>query len=154
MCSAQDTAVPFQQIEHEAKLSLALPSANGVFSSSIEANNSSVAPQLKNFTRAVPGNQSSSFDAKYLLLNGLHLGAAVLDVEMTQHCIANHTCREGNPLMPSSHIGQLSVNFAFVGYGSWISYRLKRHHSSLWWVAPTVGASAHMAGAATGIAHY
>ena len=51
-------------------------------------------------------------------LNGLHLGLAVLDVELTQHCIANHHCVEGNPLMPSSHAGQLGMNLALVGYGS------------------------------------
>ena len=33
----------------------------------------------------------------FFLVNGMHLGMAVFDVEMTQHCIANHHCIEGNP---------------------------------------------------------
>ncbi len=46
-----------------------------------------------------------------MLVNGLQLGMMIFDVEMTQHCIADHHCQEGNPLMPSSHAGQLAVGF-------------------------------------------
>ncbi len=38
------------------------------------------------------------FDRKYILLNGAQMGLAILDVDMTQHCIANGTCREAIPL--------------------------------------------------------
>jgi hypothetical protein len=69
---------------------------------------------------------------------------------MTQHCIADHHCREGNPLMPSSLGGQLAINIALVGYGSISSYWLKKHHSHFWWTAPVAGIAAHSAGAATG----
>jgi hypothetical protein len=78
---------------------------------------------------------------------------AVFDVEMTQHCIANHHCVEGNPLMPSSHAGQLSVNFALVGYGTFISYRLKKQENKLWLLSPTVGIAAHTVGVASGFAN-
>jgi hypothetical protein len=78
---------------------------------------------------------------------------ASFDVAMTQRCIASHTCREGNPLMPSSFAGKLGANFALVGYGSFVSYRMKKHRNNLWWVSPTVGVAAHSVGAATGIAH-
>jgi hypothetical protein len=59
-------------------------------------------------------------DSKFFLMNGIHLGMSVFDVEMTQRCIASHHCREVNPVMPSSHAGQLSVNFAIVAYNSGI----------------------------------
>ena len=75
-------------------------------------------------------------DKKYLILNGLHLGMAVFDVEMTQRCIANYTCREGNPLMPSSQAGQLAVDFAYVAYGAGLSRWLKKHKSRMWWLPP------------------
>jgi hypothetical protein len=78
---------------------------------------------------------------------------AVFDVEMTHRCIVSHKCREGNPLMPSSLAGALSVNFAFVGYGSWISYRLKKHHARVWWLSPAIGTASHIVGAATGLMH-
>jgi len=58
-------------------------------------------------------------------LNGLHLSVAIFDVEMTQHCIAVHHCREGNPLMPSSLAGELGVGFALVGYGAVVSYEFQ-----------------------------
>jgi hypothetical protein len=87
------------------------------------------------------------------MLNGLHMGMAVFDVEMTQHCIADHHCREGNPIMPSSHAGQLSVNIALVGYGSYTSYKLKKRGSKLWRLSPMIGSAAHGAGAATGLVH-
>jgi hypothetical protein len=78
---------------------------------------------------------------------------AVLDVEMTQHCIANHHCVEGNPLMPSSHAGQLGINFALADYGAFVSYKLKKQDRKLWVLAQTVGIAAHSVGVATGIAH-
>jgi len=89
----------------------------------------------------------------FFLVNGLHLGMALLDVEMTQHCLADHHCKEGNPLMPSSQAGQLSVSFAAFAYGSGMSYWLKKRHSRFWWTVPTAGIVAHTAGAATGLAH-
>ena len=113
-------------------------------------------PSATGFVRPIPAFPVKSpriIDSKLVLLNGLHLGMAVLDVGLTQHCIADHHCREGNPMMPSSLAGQLSVNFAFVSYGSYVSYRMKKHRSSLWWVSPAVGISAHGVGVATGIMH-
>jgi hypothetical protein len=79
---------------------------------------------------------------------------AVFDVGMTQHCIADHHCREGNPLMPSSLAGQLSVDFAYVGYGTFVSYRLKKHRNRLWLLSPAVGIAAHAVGVESGFAHY
>ena len=50
--------------------------------------------------------QRRVIDGRFLLLNGAHLGMAMFDVEMSQHCIAERKCVEGNPLMPSSQAGQ------------------------------------------------
>jgi hypothetical protein len=92
-------------------------------------------------------------DSKFFIMNGIHLGMAVFDVEMTQHCIASHRCREANPVMPSSQVGQLSVNFALVAYSSGVSYWLKRRKSKLWWLPPSAGAAVHSVGVATGFEH-
>ncbi|HUX46083.1 MAG TPA: hypothetical protein VMV57_15150 [Terracidiphilus sp.] len=93
-------------------------------------------------------------DGKFLMLNGMHLGMAVFDVEMTQRCIASHKCREGNPLMPSSQAGQIAVVFAYVAYGTVLSHWLKKHKSHLWWLPPTTGIVAHTVGTATGLLHH
>jgi len=92
-------------------------------------------------------------DRKYFLLNGLHLAMGLLDVGLTQHCIADHQCSEGNPLMPSSLVGQLSVNFAYVGYAAYFSYNLKKRHSRLWWISPSAGIATHAVGVTTGLMH-
>jgi hypothetical protein len=92
-------------------------------------------------------------DTKFFLLNGLHLGMAVFDVEMTQRCITNHRCHETNPLMPSSQAGQLSINFALVSSISLASYWLKKHQSKLWWLPPVTGVAVHSYGVATGFEH-
>jgi hypothetical protein len=71
---------------------------------------------------------------------------AMLDVVVTQRCIATHQYREGNPLMPSSLGAQLGVDFALVGYGSFVSYKLKKQGSSVWWITPVIGVTTHSVG--------
>jgi len=56
---------------------------------------------------------------------------AVFDVEMTQHCLADHHCVEGNPLMPTSQAGALGVSLALVGSGAFISYKLKKQENEV-----------------------
>lgn len=155
--SAQDQAIPLRQIERDARdpqLSAraavpaneaAVGNGNGMFYSSSSSSG---------FVLASPAAKPPrTFSSGFLLLNGMHLGLAVLDVELTQHCIANQHCVEGNPLMPSSHAGKLGVNFALVGWGTFISYKFKKQGNKLWVLSPTVGIAAHAVGVATGIAH-
>lgn len=156
-CSAQETTIPLRQIERDARnvqLSAravapdneaAVGHANEMLSgSSSSAGLVFVPPAAKRPRTAGPG---------FFLLNGAHLGMAVFDVEMTQHCLADHHCVEGNPLMPSSQAGQLGVNFALVGFGTLVSYKLKKQGNRLWMLSPAVGIAAHTVGVATGLAH-
>jgi hypothetical protein len=157
MCPGQDNKIPFMQIQREARFSAsasipaneaAVGHSDGMLpesSSSSSAGSVFVTPTAK-----VP----RTFGPRFFLLHGLHLGMAVLDVELTQHCIANQHCVEGNPLMPSSHAGQLGMNFALVGWGTFVSYKFKKQGSKLWVLSPTVGIAAHTLGIATGIAHW
>lgn len=160
-CSAQNEAIPFNQIERDA-VSPTIPIARDVgemrgnFTSSIALSG----PALLSFTAdqkpvdAKPKSANSRLiGPRFYLINGLHLGMAAFDVAMTQNCIADHHCQEGNPLMPSGLAGQLSVNFAVVGFSSFVSYRLRQQHSTVWWLPPAIGVTAHGIGAATGIAH-
>jgi hypothetical protein len=156
-CSAQNASIPIRQIERDARAvklsaSVAAPgneAAVGRAHEMLSESSSSagfvfVPPAAKAPRTLSPG---------FIVLNGLHLGMAVFDVEMTQRCIANHHCVEGNPLMPSSQAGQLGVNFALVGYGAFVSYKLKKRDSKLWVLSPTIGLAAHSVGVATGFAH-
>lgn len=97
--------------------------------------------------------ESRTADSKFFLLNGMQLGMAIFDVELTQRCIASQHCRETNPLMPSSQAGQLGLNLGLAAYSSGISYWLKRRKSKLWWMPPAAGIAAHSVGVATGFEH-
>jgi len=157
-CMAQQVAIPFKQLEHTPLLyaSLVVPGhkATGNRSSGSFSTAGAVAePGASGVERMPPVRILRTANAGFYLLNGLNLGMGALDMGMTQHCIANHQCREGNPLMPSSLAGQIGVDTALVGYGAFLSYKLKKHRSKMWWLAPTTGIVAHGVGAATGIAH-
>jgi hypothetical protein len=152
-CAAQEASTQIEQLPSapQAQTHMMLSAKNApepvlpgaLPSYSLAVNN---APPL-------PAKRYRTIDAKFLLVNALHLGSAILDVELTQSCIASHHCQEGNPIMPSSQAGQLAVSFAFVAYGSGVGYWLKKHKSRTWWLPATAGIAGHIAGAATGFAH-
>lgn len=151
-CSAQEASISLEQLPQtpQQQMHWALPS-DGL-------------PAAPTYDAVSEFSSSASFepvhpvaphiiDGKFLMVNGMHLGMAVFDVEMTQRCIASHHCREGNPLMPSSQAGQLTVDLALVAYGTGLSHWLKKHKSNVWWLPPTSGIIAHTVGVTTGFLH-
>ena len=92
-------------------------------------------------------------DFKFYAFNGINLGMAVFDVEMTQRCIAAHHCREDNPVLPSSQAGQLTVNLGIVATTAGMSYWLKKRQTDVWWMPPVIGAVVHSVGVVTGFEH-
>ncbi len=155
-CIAQDPVIPFGRIEHQAQLYARVDAPATEAAINHEAGTSSEPFSSSGFVLAPPmaPKPSRTLSPGFFVLNGLHLGVAILDIEMTQHCIADHHCREGNPLMPSSQAGQLGVVFALVGSGTFASYKLKKDERKLWILSPIIGIAAHTLGVATGIAHY
>jgi hypothetical protein len=153
-CSAQDAKIPFRQIAQNAQLSATatVPGNETGVSHSYEMPRGSLS--TSGFVFVPPASKKPrTLSTGFFLINGLHLGMAALDIGMTQHCIADHHCREGNPMMPSSLSGQLGVDFALVGWGGFVSYRMKKQENKAWWFSPVVGIAAHAAGVATGFAH-
>jgi len=148
--SAQNLTGPFRQIEHDAQqANLLVPSDEAAINHSTEAY--SMPSAGSSFALAQPAYKKPRvLDSKFFLMNGLHLGFAALDVGLTQHCIATHRCREGNPLMPSSLAGQAAVDSALIGASAFISYRLKKQDRKWWWFSPAIGIGSHAAGAVTG----
>jgi hypothetical protein len=152
MCSAQNSAVPFRQIEHDAQYSAKLmvpDSGAGVNRPYAEYPIGSSASGAAYTQPAY--KPPRTLDTKFFFLNGIHVGLAALDIGLTQHCIATHRCREGNPFMPSSFAGQVGVNSALISSGVLISYRLKKQQSKVWWVSPFAGIVAHATGAVSGM---
>ena len=109
---------------------------------------------MAGFVRVPAARLLRAFTPGYFLFNGAQVGMGILDVEFTQHCIADHHCQEGNPLMPSSQAGQIGVVAGLSAYSYFVSYKLKKQGSRFWWIAPAMGVATHTAGAATGLAHW
>jgi hypothetical protein len=110
-------------------------------------------PSTDFFATAPSSQPERTADSEFLLLNTVHLGMAVFDVEMSERCISNHRCREINPLMSSSHAAQLSLNLTYIAASAGISYRLKEGGSKLWRIPPITGAMIHSVGIVTGFQH-
>jgi hypothetical protein len=157
-CAAQEGTIPFGQLEHGAQLS-AMQNSHGSpeaseDSASILSRSTSLKPTARGVVRAPQARSLRAFTPGYLVFNGAQVGMGILDVELTQHCIADNHCREGNPMMPSSQAGQVGVVLGLSAYSYFVSYKLKKQGSRFWWLAPAMGVTAHAAGAATGLAHW
>ena len=151
VCVAQNAAVPFKRIARDAQLSarLRVPVDDPVIRRESELTETPSA--ASGVVDASPEYKPPRVLSKaFVVVNGLHLGMVVLDVGMTQHCLANHHCREGNPLVPTSLAGQLGVGVGWVGSTALVSYHLKKEDSGMWWFAPAMGIAAHTVGAVSG----
>lgn len=157
-CNAQVAAIPPSPAARDGQLSASntLPinqPAGNLFSSNLP---SGVVPPehlsaaAVGLIRVPPVVFPRTLDSKYFLINGMHLTMAMLDVVVTQRLIATGQYKEGNPLMPSSRGAQLGVDFALVGYGSYVSYKMKKQGYGSWWITPMIGVSTHSIGVGIG----
>lgn len=90
-------------------------------------------------------------DWQYITLNSVQVASSIVDIELTQACMKAHTCREGNPLMPSNRAGVYAVQAGWNALQVWGSYWLKKRGSKYWWVVPTVGIGSHAYGIYGGV---
>jgi hypothetical protein len=149
---AQTTLIPFDKIEQESRPQLQRDS--DLVATATEGYSSSAIPAAAIVsTRRTPAIIPPVADRNYILLNGLDLGMAMFDIGMTQHCLANHQCKEGNPLMPSSMAGQVGVSLGLLAYSAGGSYYLKKHHARSWWIPAVSGIFTHAVGVGSGFAH-
>jgi hypothetical protein len=87
-------------------------------------------------------------DAKFIGMSALAMGLTIADIESTQHCLGNGTCKELNPLMPHSRAGMYAVNIPINAAAMYLSYRLKASGRKAWWIAPLTITTAHGVGVA------
>jgi hypothetical protein len=85
-------------------------------------------------------------DRKFVAMSALAMGLTIADIESTQHCIGNGSCRELNPLMPTSRAGMYAVNIPVNAGLMYLSYRLKASGHKTWWIAPLAISGAHAVG--------
>ena len=93
-----------------------------------------------------------------LLMTAAAVGAAIVDVEATQHCLAAGTCREANPLIPSSRPGMYAVKSAFAIGTTFEGSAFARSHAPfprrIWWMPQAVYFASSTYGASTGLRVY
>jgi hypothetical protein len=152
MCPAQQNQVPFGQLQRDAGVPVQASALVGEVDLSPEDPFVSAGSLISSPPPSVV--PPKIVGKTYYLLNGLHLGLALADVEATQHCIANRHCQEGNPLMPSSQAGQISINVGLFAYAAGSSYWLKKRRAKWWWAPPAVGVAAHAVGVASGLKNW
>jgi hypothetical protein len=154
---SQGTAIPFAQLSKTANppTLMAENDSSSVPASAVVSEPLPAASPSSGFVLRPPASpvHTRVLDRSYFAVNALHLGMALFDVEMTQHCEAQHTCREANPIMPSSQAGQLSVSLGFFAYSATGSYFFKKHDRKSWWLPTTMGTTFHAIGVATGFMH-
>ncbi|HWR14414.1 MAG TPA: hypothetical protein VN577_06280 [Terriglobales bacterium] len=85
-------------------------------------------------------------DKKFVALHALAMGLTIADIERTQSCLGNRTCRELNPLSPVSRTGMYAVNVPLNAGLMYLSYRLKASGKRTWWIVPAVISGAHGVG--------
>jgi len=106
-------------------------------------------PYIAPYMRPIKVERSQSkrvVDAKFIGMSALTMGLTIADIESTQHCMANGTCKELNPLMPHSRAGMYAVNIPINAAAMYLSYRLKASGHKTWWIAPLVVSGAHGVG--------
>ena len=80
-------------------------------------------------------------------MSALAMGLTIADIETTQHCLGDGTCRELNPLIPHSRAGMYAVNIPVNAVAMYLSYRLKAGGHKTWWIAPIAISGVHGVGA-------
>ena len=93
-----------------------------------------------------------SFCLPYWLLTGVAVGLTVADIELTQHCLHQGTCHEGNPLVPTTNQAKLyPLQFGLTVVQSYLAYRLKKKGSKAWWLPQFSLSASHAVGVGFGL---
>ena len=90
-------------------------------------------------------------DKKFLALTGIATALTVMDFEMTQRCLGNHTCAESDPLMPTSRAGMYASSVPVNAALYYWSYRWKKQGKKLWWVPTAAAIASHAVGVGTNL---
>jgi hypothetical protein len=104
-----------------------------------------MAPYIRPIERE-KAKRSRVVDTKFIGMSALAMGLTIADIESTQHCLGNGTCRELNPLMPNSRAGMYAVSIPVNAVAMYLSYRLKASGHKTWWIVPLAISGAHGVG--------
>ena len=83
-------------------------------------------------------------DRNYLLVNGGMIGASIFNAEMTIHCLQKHPSCNDVPSSLKSRAGLYGIGIpADLGI-AYLSYFMKRKHSSIWYVPSAIVGGANL----------
>ena len=87
---------------------------------------------------------------EFLALTAALSALTVLDVELTQRCLAHGICHEGNPLLPESRWKVYVIQIPLTAGASYLGWRLRKGKAR-YWRGPQVGvATGHGGGSCFG----
>ena len=90
-------------------------------------------------------------DKTFWILTAASYASAVADVELTQACLRNGACQEGNPLLPSDRKKLYAIQMGLSTLTSIISYRWMKDDSKYWYVPQVAIIGAHGVGITFGL---
>jgi hypothetical protein len=93
-----------------------------------------------------PPAKAKLLDGKSIALGVAVFGLTSMDLEFTQHCLHEGTCRELNPVLPHSRLGMYAVNTPVNLAVMYFSLRRRAAGKRSWWVSPIVDIGSHMVG--------
>jgi hypothetical protein len=85
-------------------------------------------------------------DKKFIVLSVALMGLTISDLERTQHCLAQRTCVEMNPMLPHSRAGMYAVNVPINVGTMYLAYRMKAAGWKTWWIVPALNIAGHAVG--------
>lgn len=80
---------------------------------------------------------------KFIALTAASGALTVADAVATNRCVSNHTCREGNPLLPQANGPRTALMLGEFGAETWASWWMRRHHMKEWVAVPMIGVVTH-----------
>lgn len=100
------------------------------------------------YQRSFVSSESSQhvIDKRFIGMSAIVMGLTIADLESTQRCLSNHTCRELNPMLPTSRVGMYAVNLPINAGAMYFAYRLKAGGHRNWWIVPALVSAGHGVG--------
>ncbi len=109
---------------------------------------SRMTPQVRPVMATNTAKSTRVVDTKFVVASVTLMALTIADLEKTQHCLANHSCVEMNPMLPHSRAGMYAVNLPINAATMYLAYRMKSQGRRTWWILPGLNAAGHLVGTA------
>lgn len=99
-------------------------------------------PDLFGMDKPVKSTGEAARQPSMLAFEALLVGATAVDIEGTQHCEADHQCRELNPILGTSRAQQYGIAMPLSALGIIAAAKARQHGHGNWAAFALWGASA------------